>query len=81
MTQMLCSRMYPLSCANTYHDVWDFKVHERVRNKKIWKSQEQNMISLCNKKIIKFCLRWYTLKIYRFAAGEPAGWTFNGKSL
>ena len=34
MTQMLCSRMYPLSCANTYHDVWDFKVHERVRNKK-----------------------------------------------
>ena len=67
------SKMHPVLCTNTHHDVTDLVNHGMVKNTKTWISWKRNIIFLRNKKILNLCLRWHILKSYRFLAGV----TFN----
>ena len=68
MVQKIYSKMYPILCTNTHHDVTDLVNHGMVKNTKTWISWKRNIIFLRNKKILNLCLRWYILRSYRFLA-------------
>ena len=61
------SKIHPVLCPNTHHDVTDFVKYETVKNTKTWISSERNIIFLQNIKILDLCLSWYILRSYRFA--------------
>ena len=68
MVQEIYSKMRPVSCTNTHHDVTNLVNHGMNKNAKTWISRERNITFLSNKKIINLCLRWLNLRSYRFAA-------------
>ena len=49
------SKMHPVWCTNTHHDVKDLVNHGMVKKIKAW-----------NKKNINLCLRWHILRSYHF---------------
>ena len=44
------SKMHPVSCTDTHHNVTDFVSHGMVKNTKTWISWKRNIFSLRNKK-------------------------------
>ena len=68
MVQEIYSKIHPVLCTNTHHDVTDLVNHGMVKNTKTWISWEQNVTFLRNKKIIDLCLGWHILRNYRFVA-------------
>ena len=68
MAQKIYSKMYPVSCTNTYHDVRDLVNHGMVKNTKTWISGEWNIISLRNKKVLNLCFGWHISRSYHFVA-------------
>ena len=68
MVQKIYSKMHPVLCTNTHHDVTDLVNHGMVKNTKTWISWKRNIIFLRNKKILNQCLRWHILRSYRFLA-------------
>ena len=52
------SKMHPVSCTNTYHDVTDLVNHGIVENTKTWISWEWDIISLLNKNILNLHLNF-----------------------
>ena len=60
--------MYPVSWANTHHDIKDLVNHGMTENtKSLISSEEPNLTFLTNKKILNMCLKWHTLRCYNFA--------------
>ena len=55
--------MYPVPYANTHYDVTNLVNHGIIKNAKTWISWEPNI-----KKILYLCLKWHTLRSYRFVA-------------
>ena len=70
MVQEIYSKMHPVSCTNTHHDVTYFVNHGMVKNTKTWIFREQNRIFLWNKKILYLCLRWHILKKKNFFCSQ-----------
>ena len=68
LIQKVYSKIHPVLCTNSHHDVTDLVNHGMVKNTKTWISRERNITLLWNKKISNLCLRWYILRSYRFAA-------------
>ena len=68
VVQKIYSKIHPVSCTNTHHDVTDLVNHGMVKNTKTWISWERNIIFLWNKKILNLWLRWHILRSYRFVA-------------
>ena len=68
LVQKIYSKMQPVSCTNTLHDVTDLLNHGMVKNTRTGISWEQNITFLRNKKILNLCLKWHILKSYRFVA-------------
>ena len=68
MVRKMYSKIHPVSCPNTHHDVTDSVNHGKVKNTKTWISRERNITFLWNKKILTPCLRSHILRSYRFAA-------------
>ena len=66
MVQKIYSKLHPVPCANTHHDVTDMLNHGMVENTKTWISWERNITFLQNKKILNLCLRWHILRSYCF---------------
>ena len=66
VVQKIYSKIHPVSCTNTHHDVTDLVNDGMVKNTKTWISWEQNITFLRNKKIINMCLRWHILRSYCF---------------
>ena len=62
------SKLHPVACTNTHHDVKDLVNHKMVKNTKTWISRERNITFLWNKKIINLCHRLHILRSYHFAA-------------
>ena len=62
------SKMRPVSCTNTYHDVTDLVTHGKVKNTKTWTSWEPNINFSRNKKIINLCLRSHILRSDHFVS-------------
>ena len=60
------SKMHPVLCTNTHHNVTDFVNYEMVKNRKTWISWEWNIKFLRNKKILNLSLIWHILRTYRF---------------
>ena len=67
MVQKIYSKMYLVSCTNTYRDVRDLVNHGIVKNAKTWISWQRNIFFLQNKKILNLCLKWHILRSYCFA--------------
>ena len=61
--QKIYSKMHPVSCTNTHHDV----IIDLV-NTKTWISWEWYITFLWNKNILNLCLRWHILRNYHFLA-------------
>ena len=53
------SKMHPVSCTYTDHDVIDLLNPGIVKNAKTWISWEPNKTFLRNKKILYLCLNWH----------------------
>ena len=68
--QKICSKMHPVSCTNTHHDVTDLVNHEIVKNTKTWISWEWNITFLQNEKIPNLCLRRHILKLLFSSGGN-----------
>ena len=68
VVQKIQSKMHPLSCTNTHHDVTDFVNDGMVKNTKPWISWEWNMAFLRNKKNLNLYLIWHILRSYHFLA-------------
>ena len=66
VVQKIYSKMHPVSCANTHHDVTDLANHEMLKNTKTWISWEWNITFLLNKQILNLYLRWHILRSYHF---------------
>ena len=62
------SKMHPVTCTNTRHDVTDFVNHGMVKYSKTWISWKRNITFLWSKKIINLCIRWHIVRGYHFAA-------------
>ena len=60
------SKIHPVLCINTHHDVTDLANHGMVKNTKTRISWEWNITFLQHKQILNLCLRWHTLKSYHF---------------
>ena len=58
------SKMHPVLCTNTHHDVTDLVNHVMVKTTKSWISWELNVTFQQNKKMLNLCLRWYILRNY-----------------
>ena len=67
VAQKIYSKMHPVLCTNTHHDVTDLVNHGMVKNTKIWISWERNITFLRSKKNYNLCLRWHILRSYDFA--------------
>ena len=68
VVQTIYTKMFPVSCTNSYHDVTDLLNHGMVKNTKNWISWEQNITFLGNKKNCNLYLRWHILRSYHFVA-------------
>ena len=68
MVQKIYSKMHPVLCTNTHHDVTDLVNHGMVKNTETWISWKPNIIFLRNKKIVNLYFRWHILRSYRFLA-------------
>ena len=68
MAQKIFSKMHPVLCTYTHHDVIDLVNHGMLKKTKTWMSWKRNIIFLRNKKILNMCLRWHILRSYRFLA-------------
>ena len=68
MVQKIYSKLHPVPCTNTHHDVTDMLNHGMVENIKTWISWERNITFAWNKKILNLCVRWHILRSYRFVA-------------
>ena len=68
MVQKIYSKMHPVSCTNTHHDVTYLLNRGMAKNTKTWISWERNLFFLQNKKILKLCVREDILRSYRFVA-------------
>ena len=68
VVQKIYSKIHPVSCTNTHHDVTDLVNHGIVKNTKTWISWKLKLFFLRNKKILNFCLRWHIFRCYRFLA-------------
>ena len=68
VVQKMYSKMQPVSCTDTHHEVTDLVNHRIVENTKTWISWEWNITFLQNKKILNLCLKWHILRDYHFAA-------------
>ena len=66
VVQKIYSKMYPVSCTNTHHDVTDLLNHGMAKITKTWISWERNITFLRNKKTLNLCLRWHILRSYHF---------------
>ena len=67
--QKIYSKMHPVSCTNTHHDVIiDLVNHGMFKNARTWISWEWYMTFLWNKKILDLRLRWHILRNYHFVA-------------
>ena len=64
VVQKIYSKMQPVLCTNTHHDVTDLVNHGMVKNTKTWKSWERNKTFLRNKKILNAFLIWHILRSY-----------------
>ena len=64
MVQKIYSKMHPVSCTNTHHDITDLVNYGIVKNTKTWISQERNITFLWNIKVLHLCLRWHILRSY-----------------
>ena len=53
------SKMHPVSCTYTDHDVIDLENPGIVKNAKTWISWEPNKTFLRNKKTLYLCLNWH----------------------
>ena len=54
MVQKIYSKIHPVSCTNTHHDITDLVNHGIVKNTKTRISQKQNLLFLRNKTILNF---------------------------
>ena len=79
MVQKTYSKMHPVSCTNTHHDVTNLVKHRMVKNTKTWISREQKITFLSNKKILNLCLRRHILRIYSFVAEVTFNHVLSGK--
>ena len=70
MVQKIYSKIHPVSCTNTDHDVTDLVNHGIVKNTITWISWKLKLFFLRNKKILNLCLRWHIFRCYRFLAEE-----------
>ena len=61
------SKIHPVSCTYTHHNVTDLVNHGMVKNTKKLEYLESGRF-LWNKKILNLCFRWHILRSYRFAA-------------
>ena len=68
MVQKIYSKVYPVLCTNTHHDVTYLVNQWMVINTKTWISREGNITFLWNKKILNLCIRWHIWSSYRFVA-------------
>ena len=68
MVQKIYSKMHPVLCTDTHHDVTYLVNHGMVKNTKSWISREWNITFLWNKKILNLCLIWHILRSYHFVA-------------
>ena len=68
VVQKIYSKMQPVSCTDTHHEVTDLVNHRIVENTKTWISWEWNITFLQNKKILNLCLKWHILRDYHFVA-------------
>ena len=66
MVQKIYSKMHPVSCTNTYHDVTDLVNHGVTKNTKASISWQWDITFPWNKTILN--LKWHILKSYRFVA-------------
>ena len=64
------SKMHPISCTNTHHDVTDLLNHGIVKTTKTWifLRKGHDITFQWNKKIINLCLRWLIMRSYFFVA-------------
>ena len=60
------SKIDPVLCTNTSHDVTDLANNGMIKNTKTWISREWNMTFLKNKRILNLCHKWHILRSYRF---------------
>ena len=74
VVQKIYSKMHPVSCNNTHHDVTDLVNHGIVKKTKTLISREQNITFPWNKKILKLCLWLHILRSYRFVAEVTFNW-------
>ena len=58
VVQKIYSKIHPVSCTNTYHDVTDFVNHGMIENRKPWICRERGITFLWNKQSLNLCLRW-----------------------
>ena len=68
MVQKIYSKMYQVSCTNTYHDVTYLVKHLAVKNTKTWISREWSIIFLSKKNNLNLYLRWHISRNYCFVA-------------
>ena len=61
VVQKIYSKMHPVSCTNTHHDVTDLVNLGMVKNTKTWISWERNTTFPRNKKILNLRIRWCIL--------------------
>ena len=68
MVQKIYSRMQPVSCTNTHHDVRDLVNCGMVKNTKTWIPWEWSITFLRNKNIFNLCIGLHILRSYSFTA-------------
>ena len=68
MFQKISSKMHPVSCTNTLHDLKNLTNSGIVQNTKTWISSEGNINFLWNEKIHDLCLRLVILRFFYFVA-------------
>ena len=59
VVQKIYSKMHPVSCTYTHHDVTDLVNHVMIKTAKTWISWLQKISFLQNKKIFNLSLRWH----------------------
>ena len=68
MVQKIYSKMHPVSCTNTHHDITELVNQGMVKYTKTWIYRKWKVAFLRNEKILNLFLRWHILKSYRFVA-------------
>ena len=68
VAQKIYSKMHPVSCTNTHHDITDLVNLGIAKITKTWIPWEWNITFPKNKKVLNQCLRWHILRSYHFEA-------------